>query len=75
MALQAKQWILYHIKKVNRDGEEKTYFDRVGRGYVNKNGSFNLYLETLPVGMDNDTVFNFQEYKPKETKEAESFIE
>lgn len=68
-------WVLYHIKKETRDGVEKTYFDRVGRGFVCKNGSFNLFLETLPVGMNGETAFNFQEYKPREKKEDEGFSE
>ena len=72
---QGKLWVLYHIKKETRDGKEQTFFDRVGRGFVNKNGSFNLYLETLPVGMTTETAFNFQEYKPKEKKEDEVFSE
>ncbi len=73
--MAGKLWVLYHIKKESRGGEEKTYFDRVGRGVVNKNGSFNIWLETLPVGLNTETAFNFQEYKPKEKKEADSFEE
>ena len=71
----AKQlWILYHIK--TRDGEEKAFFDRVGRGYLNdKDGSFSVFLETLPVGLNTETKFYFQKYKPKEKKEADSFEE
>ncbi len=72
---QGKLWVLYHIKKENRDGEERTFFNRVGRGFVNKNGSFNLFFETLPVGMTEETAFNFQEYKPKERKDGEGFTE
>lgn len=68
-------WVLYHIKKQTRDGKEQTYFDRVGRGFVNANGSFNLFLETLPVGLNGETTFNLQKYVPKEKKEAEGFEE
>ncbi len=73
----AKQlWVLYHIKKEKRNGEDKTFFDRVGRGFENeKDGSFSVYLETLPVGLNTETSFYFQKYKPKEKREAESFEE
>lgn len=73
----AKQlWVLYHIKRENRGGEEKSFFDRVGRGFLNeKDGSFSLYLETLPVGLNTETSFYFQKYRPKEKKEAEGFSE
>lgn len=73
--MAGKLWVLYHIKKETRDGAEKTFFDRVGRGVVNKNGSFNLYLEKLPVGLNETTTFNFQEYKPKEKRENTGFEE
>lgn len=73
--MAAKLWVLYHIKKENRNGEEKTYFNRVGRGFVNKNGSFNIWLETLPTGLTEETTFNLQEYKPREKKEADTFEE
>jgi hypothetical protein len=73
--MAGKMWVLYHIKKETREGEERTFFDRVGRGVVNKDGSYNIWLETLPVGMNKETTFNFQEYKPKEKKERDTFEE
>jgi hypothetical protein len=72
---ESKLWVLYHIKKQSRDGKEKTYFDRVGRGFENKDGSFNVWLETLPVGLNGETTFNLQPYRPKEKKEADGFSE
>lgn len=72
---ESKLWVVYHIKKVSRDGAEKTYFDRVGRAFQNKDGSFNIWLETLPVGMNGETTFNLQPYKAKEKKEAGVFEE
>lgn len=75
MAPGAKLKILYHIKKEKRDGEERTFFNRVGRGFVNKDGSINIFIESLPTGLTEETAFNLQDYKPKEKKEAESFSE
>lgn len=75
MADKKALYVLYHIKKETRNNEEKTYFDRVGRGFVNKDGSFNIWLETLPVGLNSETTFNFQLFKPKEKKEGEGFAE
>lgn len=68
MAEGKQQYILSHIKKVSRNGEEKTYFDRVGRGFQNKDGSFNIWLETLPVGTDTETTFHLGIPKPKESR-------
>ncbi len=75
MAEPSKLWVLYHIKKETRQGQEKTYFNRVGRGFVNKDGSFNLWLESLPTGLTEETTFNLQPYKPKEKKDGEGFTE
>ncbi len=73
--MAAKLWVLYHIKKETRNGEEKTYFNRHGRAFLNKDGSFNIWLESLPTGLNEETTFNLREYKPKEKKEADSFEE
>jgi len=29
--------------------EDKAYWRRVGNGYLNRDGSYNLYLEALPI--------------------------
>lgn len=72
---QGKMKVLYHIKKETRDGKERTFFNRHGRGFVNKDGSINLFIESLPVGMTDETVFNLRDYEPRERKESESFQE
>lgn len=64
----AQLMVLYHIKKETRQGQEKTYFNRVGRGFVNKDGSYNIWLENLPTGLTEETTFNLQPYKPKEDR-------
>ena len=65
-------WILYHIKKEERDGEEEVFFDRVGRAVEGEKG-FSVWLETLPVGVNTETQFFLQKYKPKEKREASTF--
>lgn len=72
---QAKLKVLYHIKKEVRDGKERTFFNRHGRGFVNKDGSINLFIESLPVGMNEETVFNLRDYEPREKKEGNAFEE
>jgi hypothetical protein len=75
MAEPSKLWIFYHIKKEVRDGKEQTFFNRCGKGWKNKDDSFNVKLDYIPTGIDEETTFNLQPYKPKEKKEAESFSE
>ena len=75
MAEKAKFKVLYHIKKETRDGEEKTFFNRCGRGFVNKDGSINLFIESLPTGLNEETAFNLRDYEPKEKKERATFSE
>ena len=75
MAKDSTRYVLYHIKKEMRNGKEQTFFNRHGRGYENSDGSFNIYIESLPVGMNEETVFNLRIPKPRETKEADSFEE
>lgn len=72
---ESKLWVLYHIKKSKKPGDDRTFFDRVGRGVQNKNGSFNIWLETIPVGIDDEMTFNFQPHKPREKKEGDRFEE
>jgi hypothetical protein len=75
MAEKAKLKVLYHIKKETRDGEERTFFNRCGRGFINKDGSINIFIEALPTGITEETVFNLRDYVPKEKKETETFEE
>ena len=71
----AELWILNHIKQETRDGKERTFFDRCGRAFLNKNGSFNIYIERLPTGLTGETVFNLDKHKPKEARESDTFEE
>jgi hypothetical protein len=72
---QGKNRVLYHIKKETRNGEERTFFNRHGRAIECKDGSFNVWIESLPVGMTEETVFNLRVPKPRENKEADAFEE
>lgn len=79
MAENAKLKIAFHIKK--EEGREKPFFNRIGKAFVNKNGSLNLLLEYLPLPVVNKDgtveplVINIQDYKPKEDNGKESFSE
>lgn len=73
--MAGKLWVLYHIKKEARDGQEKSYWNRVGRGFENKNGSYSIFFESVPVGLKPDEALNFQLYKPKERTESDKFEE
>jgi hypothetical protein len=71
----AKLKIAYHIKKENRNGEEKSFFNRIGRAFVNKDGSINLFLDYIPTQFNDETVINIRDYEPKEKKEGDGFSE
>lgn len=34
---------------IERDGEEKARWVRIGSGFINRDGSMNIYLDALPV--------------------------
>lgn len=59
------QKIAYSIRKVG----EKTYWNRVGFGSVNKDGSINVRLFSYPVG----GVINIRD--PKDKKEIKEEVE
>ena len=75
----AKLKIAYHIRK--EEGRDKPFFNRVGKAFVNKDGSLNLLLECLPLPVVNkdgtveQTTINIRDYVPKEKKDEESFGE
>ena len=79
MAVSAKLKIAYHIKK--EEGRDKSFFNRIGKAFVNKDGSLNLVLDYLPLptvnkdGTVDQMTINIRDYEPKEKKEADSFGE
>jgi hypothetical protein len=79
MVEKSKLKIAYHIKK--EEGREKPFFNRVGKAFVNRDGSLNLLIEYLPMPVVNKDgtvepmMINIRDYEPKEKKDAESFGE
>lgn len=79
MADRPQLKIAYHIKK--EEGREKAFFNRIGKAWVNKDGSINLFLDYLPLptvskdGKVEQMTINIRDYEPKEKKEADSFGE
>lgn len=79
MAAKSALKIAYHIKR--EEGREKPFFNRIGRAYVNKDQSLNLFLEYLPLptvkkdGSVEELVINIRDYVPKEKTESDSFSE
>lgn len=79
MPPKAKLRIAYHIRK--EEGQEKPFFNRIGRAFDNKDGSTNVFLDYIPLPVVNkdgtveQTVINIRDYTPKEKKDEESFGE
>lgn len=79
MADKKKLKIAYHIRK--EEGRDKPFFNRVGKAFVNKDGSLNLFLEAIPLPVRNadgtveDLVINIRDYEPREKNGNESFSE
>lgn len=76
---KAQLKIAYHIRK--EEGQEKPFFNRVGRAFENKDKSINVFLDYLPLPVVNkdgtveQLVINVRDYVPKEKKDEESFGE
>lgn len=79
MAAKSVLKIAYHIKK--EEGRDKPFFNRVGRAFLNKDGSINLLMEYLPLPVVNkdgsveQMTINIRDYVPKEKTEGDSFSE
>ena len=43
-----RAWAAFNI--VQRKGSEKAYWNRIGSAFRNHDGSFNVYLDSFPVG-------------------------
>jgi len=71
--------IAYHIRK--EEGQEKPFFNRIGRAFENSDKSINLMLDYIPLPVVNKNgtveplVINIRNYEPKEKKDDESFAE
>jgi len=44
--MSEKIWVVYTI--IDRPGLDKAFWVRLGRAFVNRDGSFNLMLDALP---------------------------
>lgn len=42
-------WVYNLIEKEAKDGSKKTIWSKVGTAFVNRDGSINLYLDSLPL--------------------------
>jgi len=79
MAEKSKLKIAYHIK--NEEGRDKPFFNRIGRAFVNKDGSINVFLDYLPLptvkkdGTVDQLTINIRDYVPKEKTDSDSFSE
>jgi hypothetical protein len=60
---------IFGIKKVERQGETKSYFTRIGICHENKDGSLNCYMDYVPVIPN--VVLHIREPKEKENKGEE----
>lgn len=54
---------VYHIKEI--DGREKSLWTRIGSAFVNKDGSINVFMDTLPI----DGKIHIRDPRPAKTKE------
>jgi hypothetical protein len=61
---------IFGIKKVERQGETKSFWTRIGIAHENKDGSLNCYMDYVPV-IPNITL-NIRDPKEKENKGEET---
>jgi hypothetical protein len=46
-AMSDKIWVVYTI--IEKPGFDKSFWVRIGRAFVNRDGSYNLMLDALPI--------------------------
>lgn len=68
MAMQKKMKQLMAITTRGEGSNEKTFWTRIGVGFENNDGSYNLRFEFLPTHLV-DTTIQLRDFKEKEEKE------
>ena len=48
-SLEMEDTMKHVFTMIEREGEEKSRWVRIGTGFINKDGSINVYLDALPV--------------------------
>jgi hypothetical protein len=64
----AKRYDAYNVKESTKDGEKKSFWNKLGVAYENKDGSISVHLDSLPM----DGKLQIRLHVPKEDK-GESF--
>lgn len=57
------------VKEVERNGEKKSFWTRIGVAYENRDGSLNLVFDFFPCREEIKTI-QVREKKPKQNNEA-----
>jgi len=60
-----KRWNVYTIRK--RQGSDRNYWMKIGVGFVNNDGSINLYLDAAPL----DGKLQLREWSEEEARRAD----
>lgn len=60
-----KRFVLVGAKTVETNGDKKTFWNRIGRAFQNRDGSFNLKFDYFPVRDDGTMTVQLREDKPK----------
>lgn len=68
---------VYTIRRYSKDGQKKNYWLRIGVGFKNKDGSFNIRLRALPIPDQKDGMasLHMRLPKPKNTKPETEDVE
>jgi hypothetical protein len=62
--------IVAAIERTSSDGKDKkSYWNRIGVAFENKDGSWNLRFDYLPARMG-ETTIQLREFDPKDAKQA-----
>lgn len=73
MAGKSKLRIAYHIK--HEEGRDKPFWNRIGKAFVNQDGSENMILDYIPPCENGEYKIHIRDYVPKERKDGDSFEE
>jgi hypothetical protein len=62
--IMAKRFDVFNVKEAAKDSGKKSYWNKVGSAFENKDGSLSVHLDSLPL----DGKLQIRAYVPKEDK-------
>jgi hypothetical protein len=62
--IMAKRYDVFNVKEAPKDSDKKSFWNKLGVAFENKDGSISVHLDSLPL----DGKLQIRAYVPKEDK-------